>query len=994
MPVAWRRRAFLSALVIVLVLGLSAVAASAATPPVNTVAPSLSGTAQDGKTLTAAKGTWTGTAPITYTYQWQQTTNGGASWTDIAGATASTYTPPAGFAGTQVRVVVTATNGGGSGQAASPASAVILAGPPVNTVAPSLSGTAQDGKALTVAKGTWTGGATIAYGYQWQVSTDGGATWNDIAGATTTSYTPPAGSAGKQVRAIVTASNGDGTAQASSPASAVILANPPVNTVAPSLSGTAQDGVALTAAKGTWTGMATITYSYQWQVSTDGGVTWNDIAGATANSYTPPAGNAGKQLHAVVTATNGDGSAQATTPASAPILPNPPANTVAPSLGGTAQDGKAITVAKGTWTGVATITYSYQWQVSTDGGATWNNIAGATSSSYTPPAGSAGKQVRAIVTATNGDGSSQANSPASAVILASPPVNTVAPSLSGTAQDGKALTVAKGTWTGVATITYSYQWQVSTDGGATWNDIAGATANSYTPPAGSAGKQVRAIVTGTNGDGATQAASAASAVILANPPVNTVAPTLTGTAQDGVALTAAKGTWTGMATITYAYQWQVSTDGGATWSDIAGATGSSYTPPAGSAGKQLQAVIIATNGDGSVQAPSAASAPILANPPVNTVAPSLSGTPQDGFALSVGTGTWTGMATITYAYQWQVSTDGGATWSDIAGATGTSFTPPAGNAGKQVRAVVTATNPDGSVQAASSASAPILPSPPANVAAPSLTGVAQDGTAIDTDSGAWSGPGTITFGYQWQLSCDGGATWSDIAGANGTSYTPPAGNAGNQVRAVVTATNADGTTQASSAASAVIVAAPPVNTVVPSLTGIAQAGNTMAASNGSWSGIAPLSFSYQWQVSVNGGVTWSDVAGATASSLPLRGVHVGRQVRVAVTATNGDGASQVYSIASAVILAKLGPPSTPAPPSSTHSVPQLPAPDTGTTTQTAAPANVTPPPPPPPPPPPAKPKTKPVKKHTSHKPKRKPKKSKPTPKPKRSTWAVVRPSHR
>ena len=168
-------------------------AAFAATPPANTVAPSLSGTAQDGKTLTAAKGTWTGTAPITYTYQWQQTTNGGASWADIAGATASTFTPPAGSAGKQVRAVVTATNAGGSGQAASPASAVILASPPVNTVAPSLSGTAKDGATTDGAKGTWTGVATITYTYQWQLSTDGGATWNDIPGATATSYTPPAG---------------------------------------------------------------------------------------------------------------------------------------------------------------------------------------------------------------------------------------------------------------------------------------------------------------------------------------------------------------------------------------------------------------------------------------------------------------------------------------------------------------------------------------------------------------------------------------------------------------------------------------------------------------------------------------------------------------------------------------------------------------------------------------------------------------------------------
>ena len=79
----------------------------------------------------------------------------------------------------------------------------------------------------------------------------------------------------------------------------------------------------------------------------------------------------------------------------------------------------------------------------------------------------------------------------------------------------------------MATITYTYQWQLSADGGATWSDIAGATATTYTPPAGTAGKQVRVLVTGTN---PTAQASRLTSKrrILADPPVNTVAPSLTG----------------------------------------------------------------------------------------------------------------------------------------------------------------------------------------------------------------------------------------------------------------------------------------------------------------------------------------------------------------------------------------------------------------------------------------------------------------------------------
>jgi len=81
--------------------GFSAVGAVA---PVNTVAPVVSGTAQVGQTLSTTNGTWTGTAPITYTYQWQQGTS------NIGGATSSTYVIQASDVGYTLRCVVTATN--------------------------------------------------------------------------------------------------------------------------------------------------------------------------------------------------------------------------------------------------------------------------------------------------------------------------------------------------------------------------------------------------------------------------------------------------------------------------------------------------------------------------------------------------------------------------------------------------------------------------------------------------------------------------------------------------------------------------------------------------------------------------------------------------------------------------------------------------------------------------------------------------------------------
>src|SRR4051794_11797008 len=57
----------------------SATTAVVVVPPSNTATPTISGTPQDLQTLTAAPGTWAGTTPITYAYQWQQCSSGTCS---------------------------------------------------------------------------------------------------------------------------------------------------------------------------------------------------------------------------------------------------------------------------------------------------------------------------------------------------------------------------------------------------------------------------------------------------------------------------------------------------------------------------------------------------------------------------------------------------------------------------------------------------------------------------------------------------------------------------------------------------------------------------------------------------------------------------------------------------------------------------------------------------------------------------------------------------
>lgn len=188
--------------------------ASAATAPVNTVLPAISGTATEGQVLSASTGTWTGSPTPTYAYQWKR---GG---TNISGATASTYTLVTADVGSTITVTVTATNSAGSASATSNATGTVAAAgaAPANTVLPAITGTAQDGQVLSASTGTWTGTPAPTYAYQWK---RGG---TNISGATAATYTLVTADVGSTITVTVTATNASGSASATSNATATVTA--------------------------------------------------------------------------------------------------------------------------------------------------------------------------------------------------------------------------------------------------------------------------------------------------------------------------------------------------------------------------------------------------------------------------------------------------------------------------------------------------------------------------------------------------------------------------------------------------------------------------------------------------------------------------------------------------------------------------------------------------------------------------------------------------
>ena len=480
---------------------------------------------------------------------------------------------------------------------------------------------------------------------------------------------------------------------------------------------------------------------------------------------------------------------------------NSPATGV-PTISGTVQVGETLTADTSGIAdedGIDDVEFSYQWL------ADDTDIDGATSSTYTLTDADQGKTIKVTVSfADDAENEETLTSAATAAVAAkSNTAPTGLPTITGTAQVGETLTAdtsAIEDADGLEDVSYEYQWIA---GGT---DIDGATSPNYELTSSGQGQTIQVRVTFTDdAENEETLTSAATEAVAAKPNSEaTGLPTITGTPQVEQTLTAdtsAIADEDGLEDVSYTYQWIA---GG---TDIDGATGSSYLLTSSEQGQAIQVKVTFTDdADNEETLTSEATEAVAAKPNSEaTGEPVIGGTPQVGETLTADTANIVdqdGLTNVSYSYQWIA---GG---SDIAGATGSTYTLTASEQGQTAQVRVTFTDDADNEETLTSEATEAVAAKPNSEATgqPTIGGTPQVGQTLTADTANiidQDGLTGVSYTYQWI------AGGTDIDGATSSTHTLTASEQGQTIQVRVTFTDdADNEETLTSEATAEVTAAP------------------------------------------------------------------------------------------------------------------------------------------------------------------------------------------
>ena len=673
-------------------------------------------------------------------------------------------------------------------------------------------------------------------------------------------------------------------------------------TGAPTIGGTAQVGETLTvdiSGIDDADGLTNVSFSYQWTAN-DGNID-TDISGATGDSYTLVADDEGKTIKVRVSFTD-DRNFQETltsvataavtaalTPLTAEFQDVPPSHNGSDTftfriafsedigISHTTFRDNSLEVDNGSVTKAKRVNRSNKlWEITVDPDSDADvtvvlpvtedcNATGAVCTR----AEAGERRPLSNRSELTVPGPGVANSPA-----------TGAPTISGTVQVGQTLTASTSGIAdadGLTNVSFSYQWLADD------TDISSVTSDSYTPVAADEGKAIKVRVSFSDDDDNEETLTSVPTAAVAPKPNSpaTGLPTISGTAQVGEALTASTSGIAdadGLTNVSFSYQWLADD------TDVSGATDDSYTLVADDEGKTVKVRVSFTddrNFQETLTSEATAAVSVAANSPA-TGLPTISGTAQVGETLRAdisGIGDADGLTNVSFSYQWLAGE------TEIAGATGGSYTLVADDEGKAIKVTVSFTDDKNHQETvASAATAAVAPRPNSHATgAPTINGTAQVGeTLTASTSGIADADGltNVSFSYQW-ISSDGNGD-TEIQGATASTYILVAADEGKTIKVRVSFTD-DANNQESLTSEPTAAVQPKPNspaTGLPTINGAAQVGETLTVDTSGIEdadGLTGVVFSYQWLADD------ADIAGATSGTYTLVADDVDKAIKVKVS---------------------------------------------------------------------------------------------------------------
>ena len=451
-------------------------------------------------------------------YRWQVSTNNGVTWKSAGSLVSNlTVTAQAAMNGNQYRCVVTDVRG-----------EELISGAAVLNV---FAITAEPND-VNVTVGDYASFRVGAVGqnliYQWQISSDNGKNWNSIdANAAELNFETDASMNGSQYRCVIT--DHLGRILTTNTASLTVFA----------ITGQPENQDVINGEEAVFDITATgMDLSYQWQISTDGGETWEDADCTTSDfTVTAQASMNGSQYRCVVTDVRGEELISGAAVLNVFAITGEP-NDVNVTVG----DYASFRV------GAVGQNLIYQWQISSDNGKNWNSIdANAAELNFETDASMNGSQYRCVITDHLGR------------ILTTNTASLTVFAITGQPENQDVINGEEAVFDITATgMDLSYQWQISTDGGETWEDADCTTSDfTVTAQASMNGSQYRCVVTDVRGEELISGAAVLNVFAIIGEPDDA------SVADGGSAVFKVSAIGEGLA-----YQWQVSSDSGVTWENL------------------------------------------------------------------------------------------------------------------------------------------------------------------------------------------------------------------------------------------------------------------------------------------------------------------------------------------------------------------------------------------------------------------------------------------